>query len=1460
MNTILILSDSHALALMPSIRKRYAITEISFSLEKKEIINRAAEVNPCIIFIGSYAQNEKRIELCQALRNYPAFGNTPILFLVENEDDEKIKQKASDAGIDAFFSVKMSEPELTALLKTIEKISNSAKINFKSKTEKECNEIESRYQHIVDYSTSIVLEWDTEGKILFMNNFGLDFFGFSLEEILGQNVMGTIVQAVDSSGVNLEDKMQIVQKHPEEFYSSENENICKNGRKVWVAWTNKGIYNSDGKLLKTLSIGIDRTQQHQLEKELKNYTIHLQEIVDSRTQELTRINRKLRESESRFRSVSENSLTGIYIVENEKFEYVNQALCNMFGYEADELIGQNPSMIIHPDDRQTLYKNMKRRISGEIDSLKWEVLGVCKNGEIKNILVLGGTIIKDNRRILLGNVLDITENKRNADKIVKTNRLYSVISQVNQAIVYIKDKELLFRKICEIAVTYGKFRMAWIGLVEEQTQTIKPYTFAGFEDNYLSIIKPISVGDVPEGRGPTGSAIREGNFFICQNFENNPLVEPWREEALKRDYHSSIAIPIKQSGRIIGAFTLYASTPDFFDTHEIELIDEVAGNINFALDRIKLEQNHKRAERELANKEKQFRLLFENMPSGYILFEVLFDENGIPYDHRLIEANKEFEPQTGLKREEEIGRISSELSFKWPEEVTLRFYQVATTGDSFSFQRYNESLKRHYDVRVSSPQKGQFALLFNDITESKHAQEKLVESQTVLRAIIDSTNDMIWSVDSENFGLLNWNLALENYFLSSRNIKIKKGYRPEELFPADSPFIDHWKQFYRNALAFGTFTTEYSTFSNKQTLLLTLNCLKESDTTFGISVFAKDITQIRAAEAEAIRNRKHFQTMFEEAPLGMALIDTQSGNILEANTMFAKITGRTIKELQKTNWIKMTYPEDVQIGVSENDRLRSREISGFNLVKRYVKPDGKIIWANVTVAAILHEANKTIRHIAMIEDITERKANEEKVMVLSKAIEQSPVSIIITDLGGNIVFVNNEFLSKTGYSEDEVIGKNPRILKPKTKSTTDYEYLWKTITSGNIWHGEFLNVKKNGEYFYESASITPLFDDKGKIIQFLAIKEDITERKKANALINVLSTAIEEIPLMVLLANENCCIEYVNRQFTSFTQYSLVDIKNKIPWVFNPKHWSKETHNDMWNTLNKGNVWQIEAKNRKKDGTAFWEKVKIFPLNDIENHTTKYIIVKEDITNEKQMFDELFAAKERAEESDRLKSSFLANMSHEIRTPLNSIIGFSELLSDPFFDPAQQTEFVNIIKKNGKNLLLIISDIMDISQIESGQITLKKEVLSANKLLESIASEQMINCQQKGLEFKISEPTGDLLLTSDFGRIKQILNNLMSNAIKFTEKGSIELGYQRISENLIQFYVKDTGIGIPLDFQEIIFERFRQVENSNTRKYGGNGLGLAIARQLAELLGGKITLESMPKRGSTFFLTMPVSE
>ncbi|MFC2107484.1 response regulator [Bacteroidota bacterium] len=288
-------------------------------------------------------------------------------------------------------------------------------------------------------------------------------------------------------------------------------------------------------------------------------------------------------------------------------------------------------------------------------------------------------------------------------------------------------------------------------------------------------------------------------------------------------------------------------------------------------------------------------------------------------------------------------------------------------------------------------------------------------------------------------------------------------------------------------------------------------------------------------------------------------------------------------------------------------------------------------------------------------------------------------------------------------------------------------------------------------------------------------------------------------------------------------------------------------------------IKNYEIELNRQDGTSFWASFYIRGIFDKNDKLIYQDGIISDVTEVKKSREELIKAKEKAEESDRLKTAFLANMSHEIRTPMNAIIGFSSLLLDPGYSHEDLHDFVNRIQKSSDDLLNIITDILDVAKIESGAFTIEHKAVNVDNLMQKVYSTFDIASMHEDIKFNLisKKTTKELIIYSDEHRLTQVLNNLISNAFKFTQSGSINFGYN-VEGDTVEFFVSDTGIGIPEDKQDIIFDMFRQVDESHTRLYGGTGLGLTIVHNLIDKMGGNVWVESELNKGTTFKFYLPL--
>lgn len=383
-------------------------------------------------------------------------------------------------------------------------------------------------------------------------------------------------------------------------------------------------------------------------------------------------------------------------------------------------------------------------------------------------------------------------------------------------------------------------------------------------------------------------------------------------------------------------------------------------------------------------------------------------------------------------------------------------------------------------------------------------------------------------------------------------------------------------------------------------------------------------------------------------------------------------------------------------------------------------------------------------------------------------------------------------------------------------------------------------------------------DEKQMIKIFAQMLVNVQLQSKAEANNAKLLMAIEQNPTSIIITNKEGIIEYANPFTTISTGYQNRELVGKKCSVFKSGFHNNQFYQTLWETILNRKIWHGELLNKKKNGELIWEKTVISPIFTEKAGISHFVSVKLDITDRKTMMRELQQAKEKAEENDRLKSAFLANMSHEIRSPLNGIIGFATVLAEELYDDPQDIKrYATIISNSGNHLLSIINDIIHISKLDSGYIKPNPEPVMVNEMLNEMLQiyTEQINESHRPIKLLLQVPDAPLCINTDPTRLRQIFENLLSNALKFTMEGSIIVGCT-VKKGLLQFSVSDTGIGIETDKQERIFDRFIQANSNTEKNYGGTGLGLSITKACVEMLGGHIWLESQPNQGSTFYFTI----
>ena len=468
--------------------------------------------------------------------------------------------------------------------------------------------------------------------------------------------------------------------------------------------------------------------------------------------------------------------------------------------------------------------------------------------------------------------------------------------------------------------------------------------------------------------------------------------------------------------------------------------------------------------------------------------------------------------------------------------------------------------------------------------------------------------------------------------------------------------------------------------------------------------------------------------------------------------------------------------------------------------------------------------------------------------------------IFLTDRNMVIIEANDRAAEAYQLDRKELIGLSlSKIRAPGALKELENES--RILDEKGFATYETVHVRKDGTTMPVEISARKVEIEGVKYFQ--SICRDITERKFAEEILREseerFRKIFEESPISIVMTGKDLGIIRANSAFCKMLGYKEDELKTITLKDFtHPDYIAGDDISLLRLVAEEIPVYHTENRYIRKDGSVIWGSATISIIRNNNDEIQYFLAMIEDITLRKMAEAELIAAKEKAEESDRLKTAFLHNVSHEIRTPMNAIIGFSALLNEPDTPESDRHQFIDIIFQSGSQLLSIINDIVDLANIESGQVKLNIKEMNLNSSL--MILDEQFGYKEKPDIISINLDTGlpdeQAMILTDSTKLIQILSNLINNAFKFTREGRIDFGYA-LKDGSLEFFVKDTGIGIPPEHHEKIFERFFQVDNLVSRKFGGTGLGLSICKAYVELLGGKIWLTSNPGKGSDFRFTIP---
>jgi len=867
----------------------------------------------------------------------------------------------------------------------------------------------------------------------------------------------------------------------------------------------------------------------------------------------------------------------------------------------------------------------------------------------------------------------------------------------------------------------------------------------------------------------------------------------------------------------------------------------------------------KKAELALKESEQNYRLLFSNYPVGVLHYDI----NG-----KIVECNDNFVEIIGSSKNALIGlnmltqlrdekiksAVRESLNGRMGKYEDL-YTTITSNRETYVKAFFSPILDEHKNIL------GGIGIV-EDFTERKNMENRLKESEDKFNSLFNNSLDCVYLHDFQG-NILEANTSAQQLLGYSSEDIIKVSFNDfmeeSELTKAFTLIGEIVQKGKHDNL--DEFKLRHTDGSIRYIETMSTLVKREGEP-YAVLGIARDVTEKKATIKALIESEAKFRQLAENIKEVFWLREKSTNQIVYINPGYETVWGRKTEELynEPSTFFKSIHESDRERVKISQIKLHNDGIPFFEEF-RVVKPDGTVIWVSSKAYPVRNADGEIIRFAGTAEDITEQKLFREKI-ANSEALTIALLNGIphlawMKDINNKYLQVNESFSKACGRDFKYIKGRGDHDLWRKDladKYINDDNIVIKTKQSLRVEEDILIEGISKWHETYKS----PVFDESKNVIGTVGIALDISERRAYQDSIRKLLAAVEQSPVSIVITNINGNIEFVNSKFTEVTGYSFLEAKGQNPRILKSGITPEEEYVKLWSTIISGKEWRGEFYNKRKDGTFFWESALISPILNNYKQITHFVAIKEDITQQKRIQKELIQAKEIAENSDKLKSEFLAQMSHEIRTPINTMLSFSGLVYEELktdISTELHTSF-NIIKNAGERIIRTIDLILNMSELQTNSYqAVFRRIEIYDEILAKLYGDFIHTAKNKNVKLILNPPDKDFYIYIDRYSVEQIFKNLIENAIKYTDSGKVEISIYENHENKVCVNVSDTGIGISEEYIKNLFQPFSQEEQGYTRKYEGNGLGLALVKKYCEINNADINVISQKNMGTTFTLT-----